>query len=132
MGISAKPRPCGAGRVWATRIGNTIELITAEDTPKKRISRLTQTIVGKKLTVEYVVEAPGFKYVEKPFKRKVVMEQISFEGGKVLGYVGYKGFSAKFKIPLDRNDLKELTPEQAEKVFKMKLDEAEAEVQDEE
>lgn len=112
-----------SGRVWATRVGDTVELIVGIEPPRKRVSKLTHTVTKDEKQMKHKNEAPFYYIVVKPVTKKVVMEQIAYVGGKVLGYVSYRAFYRKFGLPVERNGLVELSPTYAEVVLKMKWDE---------
>lgn len=77
------------GRYFAIKIGDkAVEIRVASAQPKATISRLTRVVNARK---------------------KLVLEQKFYSGGKILGFCTYRFFYKKTGIPIERDQMIEIS-----------------------
>lgn len=98
-------------KIFAIRIGDHIEFRAAVRPPQAVVSKLTKFIKTAERQLVWDPKLPGYAYSYKPVIKKLVLKQVFFNGGKVLGICKLSQFSRRAGNSLLRDSMREVPRE---------------------
>jgi hypothetical protein len=97
--------------IYAIRFGGHIELRVGSIAPITKVSKLTKMISVAVTRFEYLPSGVKIHYDKVP--NKLVLKQVFFVGGKVMGYMRATDFEREFKLKVGKDKMVRLDAEQA-------------------
>lgn len=96
-----------------------VELRTGLEKPHKRVSRLTHKVMVPQQQIFWLNEAPWSRVEMKMVAKRVVMQQVTFIGGEVLGYVKPASLFRRYRVHAMTGGLTEMSPEATKEILAM-------------
>lgn len=103
------------GKFYAIRFRDYVEFRVAIKPPKRKVSKLIKPIKKENLIYENLFEPPYFRVRKETIDTTFTMKQVSYIGGKVLGYCKLSAYVIKkTKLglsPIKYDGMVEIKPE---------------------